>query len=674
MKECKKDRESWLADSGASSHLTNDSACMKNRRTVQVSVRVSNGDTVTATVRGDVELKVENGQRMILRDVLYVPSLHRNLISTNKITMKGGKMVADSTGMILSMGKLRVKIPMVTEDGKHMYVLKGTRIGVEEANNVKTDTPNEKIKRMPISMDINTAHSLCHLGEKLLRVTFSELGVKLTGQLKPCEGCCRANARAKAVRKSTNVRATKPGERLFVDTSGPYPESLSGNRYWIQIVDDFSRKGWSKFRKSKVDLPKVVEEHVRYLRTCNYPVKFLRCDNAGEHQEKLRAVCNKCGIELEYTAPHTPQMNGVCERRIAVNLSGARAFLYASNFTEKTRKALWAEAINYTEQVRNAMSTSNSKESADFKFFGKSPNFLSHMVEFGRIGYVTKREKILGKLEERSTKMIMVGYATNHSGDVYRMYNPRTRRIILTRDVKWADWTNKNPKDDMDLFSTYDSVDTVPGVNEMYVVANSDVPTDTVREISDEGESVGVPKSSSVISVPTVPTPRSVDRYEKGRQQTKVRRELRKLRTAYNPTVSPVPSKNVDLPSAPERVRESARDGQYIVTGNIAPLQIDMDAITDGPTDNDGDVGESAASHFVLECAYNTAVTSDEGEPRTFKEMLKCKNSALWKLSAIAEVNNFLYRKAWTPVKLSTVKEMGRKVIGVKWVFKIKSE
>ncbi len=30
MKECKKDHKSWLADSGASSHLTNDSACMKN--------------------------------------------------------------------------------------------------------------------------------------------------------------------------------------------------------------------------------------------------------------------------------------------------------------------------------------------------------------------------------------------------------------------------------------------------------------------------------------------------------------------------------------------------------------------------------------------------------------------------------------------------------------------
>ena len=102
----------------------------------------------------------------------------------------------------------------------------------------------------------------------------------------------------------------------------------------------------------------------------------------------MRAICNKHGIQLEYTAPHTPQMNGVCECRIAVNLNGARAFLYASNFNEMTRRNLWAEAFNYTEQVRNAMSMSNSKESSEFKFSGRNPKFLGHMVEFGRVGYV----------------------------------------------------------------------------------------------------------------------------------------------------------------------------------------------------------------------------------------------------------------------------------------------
>ncbi len=114
----------------------------------------------------------------------------------------------------------------------------------------------------------------------------------------------------------------------------------------------------------------------------------------------------------------------------------------------------------------------------------------------------------------------------------------------------------------MDLFSTYDSVDTVPGVDEMYIVTHSTVPTGTVREIPDV-----------LLQF----------QYEKGKQQAKVRRELQKLRTTYNPTVSPVPSKKVDLPSAPDHALELARDRQYIVTGNIALLRIDMDTATDSP-------------------------------------------------------------------------------------------
>ena len=652
--------ETWLADSGATCHLTKDSTYLRNQKKVHTSVRVSSGEIVYGTVKGDVDLLLSSGRKLQLRDVLYVPSLHRNLISTNKLTMKGGKMMADSTKMTVKLGKLVVTIPMVSENGKHMYVLKVQRARNEEANNVDGAKETKKIE-MPNVMDINDAHGLCHLGEKLLRTTFSALGTKLTGKLRPCEGCCLANARAKAVRKSSDTRATKPGERLFVDTSGPYSESLAGNRYWVQVVDDFSRKGWSKFRKSKVDLPKVVDSHIKYLRGLNHVVKYLRCDNAGEHQEKLRTVCNLHDVELEYTAPHTPQMNGVCERRIAVNLNGARAFLYASNFNESMRKLLWAEAVYYTEQVRNAMSTSTSKVSADVKFWGKHPNFLKKMVEFGRIAYVTKRDKMIGKLDQRGVKMIMVGYAEGHSSDVYRMYNPGTKRVILTRDVTWAEWQRRDPTADENLFSKYPI--TTPGMDEVHVTTyKGDENGASVQELLDEGENSSVPKTSSRIPVQDSPIPSSVERYRKGRERTKVRNELRKLRTSYNPTVSPLPIKS----TGHEDVRESVRDGQYIVTGTVEPLKIDMTSV--------GTDGEEETANAVLEAAYNTAVTSDEGDPRTFKEAMASKNSVLWTLSAIAEVNNFLYRKAWTPVKLSEVRKLGRKVIGVKWVFKTKSE
>ena len=35
---------------------------------------------------------------------------------------------------------------------------------------------------------------------------------------------------------------------------------------------------------------------------------------------------------------------------------------------------------------------------------------------------------------------MFVGYATEHSGDTYRMYDPKTKCILISRDVIWLKW------------------------------------------------------------------------------------------------------------------------------------------------------------------------------------------------------------------------------------------
>ena len=49
------------------------------------------------------------------------------------------------------------------------------------------------------------------------------------------------------------------------------------------------------------------------------------------------------------------------------------------------------------------------------------------------------------------------------------MYNPTTKRIISSRDVKWADWKPTDPRNNMDIFVKYDPTDIVLGVDEMVV-------------------------------------------------------------------------------------------------------------------------------------------------------------------------------------------------------------
>lgn len=71
---------------------------------------------------------------------------------------------------------------------------------------------------------------------------------------------------------------------------------------------------------------------------------------------------------------------------------------------------------------------------------------------------------------------------------------------------------------------------------------------------------------------------------------------------------------------------------------------------------------------------YTMELMSDPETPSTIRQALTSKDKELWRKSAIAEVNNFLKQKSWKFILKSIVKALGRKLIGVKWVFKIKHE
>ena len=55
-------------------------------------------------------------------------------------------------------------------------------------------------------------------------------------------------------------------------------------------------------------------------------MKIIRCDNAGENKVLEReSDKNELGIIFEYTAPGTPQQNGVVERAFVTVMGRARA-------------------------------------------------------------------------------------------------------------------------------------------------------------------------------------------------------------------------------------------------------------------------------------------------------------------------------------------------------------
>jgi hypothetical protein len=136
------------------------------------------------------------------------------------------------------------------------------------------------------TIDINEAHDkMGHTGEVLIKKTLKTVGCKVTGTLASCEGCAFAKAKQRAVSKTTSMRAIEPGQRVFLDMSGSFEATTLGNKYMIQVVDDFSRFGLVAFCKKRNYMPKWArEECFMKFKNMGYKIEYLRCDNAGENK------------------------------------------------------------------------------------------------------------------------------------------------------------------------------------------------------------------------------------------------------------------------------------------------------------------------------------------------------------------------------------------------------
>ena len=341
-----------LADSGATVHVTNSERNLFNKIKDRSTIVVGTGKETKALAQGDVIIHHPSSNQLIkLKDVLLVPEFKQNIMSIPAL-LKNNFQIQASENQFEIIQKNNT-ISLEKDDEKNMFYLKGKRIPREQINAYS--------KEKKIRMDINHAHDIFnHMSEQVLRQTCLEHNIHLTGKLKACPGCLYAKAKRKKIMKATNVRATAAGERLFIDTSGPYPRSIGGNKYWFKIVDDYSRKNWNYLMKRKSEVPTHLKSLIRILQGKGKKVKYIRCDNAGEH-EQLKKYCEENNIILEMTAPNTPQHNGVVERSFETDLNCIRAMLYQASFTTEMATKLWGMALLYLQQTRNMTSTMANK-------------------------------------------------------------------------------------------------------------------------------------------------------------------------------------------------------------------------------------------------------------------------------------------------------------------------
>ena len=633
--------EEWLLDSGATSGVTYDNTLMTNMRPSNRKIEIGNGDMIETLGQGTVTLTDSAGKTVQFTDVYYAPEFTKHIVSFRQLIENNwslNSVTVDEFVWDAPMSSEPVSFKMNDKD--RLCYFEGTRTyGGHDGESINSLTT------APVTLDINVAHGLLgHPDTRTVKAMAAQQGWTLTGTVKPCGSCALAKARAKAVPKSTLTKAKDPGERLFLDISGPYSDSLSQNKYWLRIVDDHTRFSWDCFlpKKSGIHVPlcKLLKMNKAAGKTC----KFLRCDNAGENESHVQEVCADFDVQLEMTAPNTPQMNGVVERSFATCKNRAFATMYCAKFSLETQALLWPEAINTITKLTNSLPRSGELDSPYTKWYGPDAQrnrILDHLQPFGRVAYITNRSKIRAKLDPKSVKCVFVGYADDHSGDTYKFYNPATKATILSRDVhQWMEWHGRiTATDDLPLFDQVRQLED----DVVIVPASAVMPDPDDAPATDDAEVADLDDLLDNVDMPAlIPRPNSEDTED--------------APTAATVEIAPQARRNLAVSFSPVVTRSKTRTG---VT--LAGMQSDnWTAVT---SENPMTVEE-----FIL----SATLQSDPqlGVPKNYKELVR-DNDPKWIKSMHGELENFLSRDAWEFLSREKLPK-GRKPLHCRWIFKEK--
>lgn len=413
----------FYLDSGASHHMIKDDEFFISLdRSLTSHIKVANGDTLPADGQGTVKIFFgEEKQFESEFKATYAPKLDCNLISVNKLTQDGSKIIFDKNYCWICKNNRYHKIG---EFKNGLYELKTNKSCLKVVSNSNGE-----------SFCVHEWHKrLAHRNLKdIKRMKSYGIDVRECDCVDTCESCIKG----KMTRTSFPKRSA-PTERVLdvivSDVCGPMTiESLSRSRYFVTFIDVHSKYCEVAFMRQKSEVGLRLIEYLEKMK--NYFGKFpliLRTDRATEYLcEKVQNYLKSHGIKFQCTAGYSPESNGVAERENRTLVESARTMLESSQLPE----FLWAEAIKNANFTFNRMLNSLDGTKTPFeKFFNKSQKFKD-FHEFGCDVYAHIPKEKRKKFDVKAEKLKFVGY--DDESKAYRLYNANKRKIIISRDVKF---------------------------------------------------------------------------------------------------------------------------------------------------------------------------------------------------------------------------------------------
>ena len=257
-----------------------------------------------------------------------------------------------------------------------------------------------------------------------------------------CDACQFGKQTRGSFKSKNMISTSRPLELLHMDLFGPTrTTSLGGKKYGLVIVDDFSRYTWISFLAHKdetFDAFKRFYKKVTNLK--NLSIISIRSDHGTEFENhNFDEFCNEHGINHNFSAPRTPQQNGVVERKNRTLEEMARTMLCEGNLP----KYFWAEAVSTACYILNRVLIRSILKKTPYELWNDRKPNINYFHVFGCKCFILNNGKDnLGKFDRKSDEGIFLGYSTHSKA--FRVFNKRTLTVEESIHVVF-DESNPSP-------------------------------------------------------------------------------------------------------------------------------------------------------------------------------------------------------------------------------------
>ena len=421
-----KDETTFLIDSGASCHITNDRSLFTEYVPLEQSREVTLGDssTVRALGRGVIEITVRRGHRNVnlrLEETLHVPKMTCNLISLGQLLDKGFRCTVRSEGMLLSRGRTK----LFAERQSALY-----KFNASARVPVTSLAATSVTEVSPISL--KQAHrTLAHVNKEKVRQVLLRTGIPFVDDMTDCTSCMQGKQFKASYRtKPSSARASSIGV-IHGDLCSPTPPSMGGAAHFLTLTDEYSKFRRVFFIRTKDQTAGCIRDYIAWFRNqTGKNITRLHTDQGLEFlNQEVAEMLKEIGAEHTTSNSRTPQQNGISERTNRTLVDLARTLIIDNNLN----KSLWAEAIGYCTQILNAITINKFENKSAYEIIYKKRPYLGKIHPFGSECYVLDQRPNRKKFDPKSLKGVLVGLNDGVLG--YRVLIPGTTSVRVSNNV-----------------------------------------------------------------------------------------------------------------------------------------------------------------------------------------------------------------------------------------------